>query len=271
MSDNDSNWTVNDSINAVANLANAVPIYPDLVQPAAQELGKSLQTVAKTVNIALAPLKLVVWWYEKIEEFISTTVSEKLKNVPPENIVEPPLLIAWPTAEALRFAGHDDNLRDLYANLLATAMDKDTISKAHPWFVEILKNITSDEAILLRLFVKLKQYPLIDIQAKFKDNTWYVIITSNYSNFSNLENFSAPELIPTYINNLCRLWLLMIPSLTSISEPNTYEPLENNPILNELKENIKNLPEREIWFERKLVKATDFWNLFIQNVVVSKS
>jgi hypothetical protein len=38
----------------------------------------------------------------------------------------------------------------------------------------------------------------------------------------------------------------MIPSLTSISEPNTYEPLENNPILNELKENIKNLPEREI-------------------------
>ena len=271
MSDDTSNWTVNDGINAVANLAKAIPVYPDLIQPAAKELGKWLETVAKTVNIALAPLRLVVWWYEKIEEFINTTVSEKLKNVPPENIVEPPLLIAWPTAEALRFAWHDDNLRDLYANLLATAMDKDTISKAHPWFVEVLKNITSDEAILLRLFIWIRQYPLIDIQSKLKDGSWYIIALSNYSNFSNLSTFTAPELIPTYINNLCRLWLLMIPSMVIITQPNTYESLEANAELDQLKDKIINFDARDVWFERKVVKTTDFWNLFIQNVVISKS
>ena len=52
--------------------------------------------------------------------------AEKLKNVPEENIVTPPPSIAGPVFEALRFSGEDIDLRELYTNLLASAMDNST-------------------------------------------------------------------------------------------------------------------------------------------------
>ena len=47
------------------------PIYQDVVQPAAKEIGQALQTVAKTVHIALAPVSALVWGYDKIKDFVS--------------------------------------------------------------------------------------------------------------------------------------------------------------------------------------------------------
>lgn len=55
------------AIGAVKDLAEVVPVYQDLMQPAFKEIGKGLETVAKSVNVALAPLKVVVWGYEQIE------------------------------------------------------------------------------------------------------------------------------------------------------------------------------------------------------------
>lgn len=115
------------TIDAVTGLVKAVPVYQDTLQPAAKQIGQSLETVKKTVNIALAPIKALVWGYEKIEEFITTRLSEKLKNVPEENITTPKPEVAGPAVEALRYSGHNPNLRELYANLLANAMDKSTI------------------------------------------------------------------------------------------------------------------------------------------------
>lgn len=60
------------TIDAVTGLVTAIPIYQDTLQPSAKQIGKSLETVAKTVNIALGPIKALVWGYEKIEDFINT-------------------------------------------------------------------------------------------------------------------------------------------------------------------------------------------------------
>lgn len=45
-----------DAADAVTGLAEAVPIYQDVVQPAAKEFGVALQTVASAVHVALAPV-----------------------------------------------------------------------------------------------------------------------------------------------------------------------------------------------------------------------
>lgn len=262
---------VKTTIDAVTGLVKAVPVYQDTLQPAAKQIGQSLETVTKTVNIALAPIKALVWGYEKIEEFITTRVSEKLKNVPEENITTPPPQVAGPAVEALRFSGHDPNLRELYANLLATAMDKTTIHQAHPGFVEILKNLTSDEAILLQAFTTQNQYPLIDIIAKIKEgNKGYSIVYSNYSHFHKKVKLVRQDLVPTYIDNLCRLGILEIPALTNMTAPNTYEPLENDIELNELKNQIVNNMQRTVDFQRKVVMLTAYGRQFVQNVVNEK-
>jgi len=139
MSDDDNSLNKGE-IKAVADILKSVPIYKDAVQPAAKVFGQSLTTVAKAVDAALGPLKLLVWGYDKIEEFLIKPLSEKLKNVPEENIKTPPTYLAGPAIEALRFSGHNEELRELYANLLATSMDKDSVDKAHPGYVDIINN-----------------------------------------------------------------------------------------------------------------------------------
>jgi hypothetical protein len=270
--DNDKPETnVKATIDAVTGLVKAVPVYQDTLQPAAKQIGQSLETVTKTVNIALAPIKALVWGYEKIEEFISIRVSEKLKNIPEENITTPPPQVAGPAVEALRFSGHDSNLRELYANLLATAMDKATIHQAHPGFVEIIKNLTSDEALVMQCFTTQNQYPLIDVRAKTKEgNQGYSIAFANYSHLHKKAALQRPDLVPSYLDNLCRLGILEIPSMKNIIAPNTYEPLENDTELDQLKMQIETLMQRTVAFERKVVKLTVYGRQFVQNVVIEK-
>lgn len=258
------------TIDAVTGLVQAVPIYQDTLQPVAKQVGKSLEVVAKTVNIALAPVKALVWGYEKIEEFITTKVSEKLKNVPEENIITPPLQVAGPAVEALRYAGHDTNLRELYANLMANAMDKETVHKAHPGFVEILKNLSGDEAIILQAFIQSLRFPLLDINATFKDSSNYSPIITNYSHFSKIVTVSRPDLIPSYLDNLIRLGILEIPSGILMVGENIYELLENDESLNPTKEMIEKQMDRVVSFDRKQIRTTTFGRQFIQNVVTDK-
>lgn len=258
------------SIDAVTGLVQAIPVYQDTLQPAAKQVGQSLEVVAKTVNIALAPIKAMVWGYEKIEKFVTTKVAEKLKNTPEENITTPSPQIAGPAIESLRYSGHDSNLRELYANLIANAMDKETLHKAHPAFVEIIKNISSDEAILLKAFISVEQLPLIDVQATLKDGNGYSTITPNFSHITKLVTITRPDLIPTFIDNLCRLGILEIPAMVTITNNNVYEPLENDSSLEDTKLLIETVMQRKMDFLRKVLRTTSFGKQFIQNVVKDK-
>lgn len=259
------------SVKLATEISKAVPIYQDAVQPSAQEIGKSLAVVTKTVNVALAPIKALVWGYEQIEEFIITRVSEKLKNTPEENITTPPPEVAGPAVEALRFAGHNENLRELYANLLATSMDKVTSYKAHPGFVELLKNLSSDEAILLQAFISQKMYPLIDIRGKSKDSKLgYAILRSNYSHLHKKVNLASSDLLPTYLDNLCRLGILEIPPLVNMTAPDTYEPLENDSELDQVRHLITNVMDRTVEYGRKTIGLTAYGSQFVDSVVKEK-
>ncbi|MFZ0595583.1 MAG: DUF4393 domain-containing protein [Flavobacterium sp.] len=257
------------TIDAVTGLVQAIPIYQDTLQPSAKQIGKSLETVAKTVNIALAPIKALVWGYEKIEEYLNIRVSEKLKNVPEENIVTPPPSIAGPAVEALRFTGEDINLRELYANLLAGSMDIRTQHLIHPGYVEILKNLSTDEAVLLQVFLSKRQYPLVDIKGTLSENIGSLTHYSNFSHFPNIIKLKFPELIPTYLDNLTRLGLTEIPYDAYITAANTYESLENDKSLDKIKLTIRNL-NQEVTFDRKIIRTTSLGKNFIDNVVKEK-
>src|SRR5690554_5891667 len=155
---------VEGTIKAVTGLVKEVPVYEDAIQPLAKEAGKALQTVGRTVNAALLPVRGLVWGVEKIEEFVQTKVSKKLADTPVENICTPDPAVAGPALESLRYTGHKESLSELYANLLASAMDKETARTAHPGFVEIIRNMSSDEARLLEYIINAGVAPLVDIK-----------------------------------------------------------------------------------------------------------
>jgi len=257
------------TIDAVTGLVSAIPIYQDTLQPAAKQIGNSLETVTKTVNIALAPIKILVWGYEKIEDFITKSVSERLKDVPTENITSPPTAIAGPAVEALRFTGDDINLRELYANLLASSMDISTQDLVHPGYVEIIKNLSSDEALLLQIFKNRIIYPIININSELSEGRGSVLEYACFSHFDKLVNLKRPDLIPTYLDNISRLGLTEIPYDLYLTAENTYEPLETDISLNIIKNKIERQNNKMV-FDRKIIRLTNFGKQFVENVIKEK-
>jgi hypothetical protein len=65
--------------------------------------------------------------------------------------IEPKPMIAGPTIDAMKYCGSKPHLRDLFANLPATAMDARTAENVHPAFVEIIKQLSADQAKMIKL------------------------------------------------------------------------------------------------------------------------
>jgi len=272
MSD-ENNSTTADVINAVAAVAKEVPIYPDMVQPAAQELGKGLLTVARTVNLALAPLAGVVWGFDKIKEKFFPKVEERLAKIPAENIITPQISVAGPIVEALRYAGSEETLSDLYANLLAASMDKNSATKAHPAFTEIIKQLTPDEARLISLFPIDPFMPIIDIRKRDKAaeiDSGYTNVFANYSSLGEMAGCVHLELIPAYLDNLTRLGLAEITPGKHYTRPGVYDELENSQKAQAYKEAIEKDPAQECEFARKFLHVTVLGRQFANVCVTPK-
>jgi hypothetical protein len=252
-------------VTAVEGVVKAIPIYQDLLQPSMQELGKSLQLVAKSVHVALAPLATLVWGYDRIQNFLETTLPKKLAGVSTEKIISPQLGVAAPAIEALRFTDND-TLRNLYANLLATAMNSDTVTDAHPAFVEIIKSILPDEARIMKLFVINPMIPIVDVHQYKEENILrYQEIITNYSHIDKDAGCENPILMQSYIDNLCRVRLIEVID-DFIADPDAYELLENNSDM----ENINN-DGFQIKFRRKILRLTAFGQQFINACIVEKT
>ncbi|HIC8860100.1 TPA: DUF4393 domain-containing protein [Aeromonas hydrophila] len=264
---------IRDAADAIKGIVEAVPVYQDAVQPAAKEIGTALQTVAKTIHIVLAPVSALVWGYDKLTDFLSTRVADKLKDVPPEYIATPKPNVAGPALEALRYTGHEESLREMYANLLAASMDTRTAQGAHPAFVEIIKQLTPDEARLLKLFVVPRAFPLINVRREYKVTTDtqrggnYLLI--NFSLLGWEAGCDYPEQTPMYLNNLCRLGLAEIPAMFEYTSPGVYDELENHSTVQAFQAAYKSHEMYRIDVARSGLRISDLGRLFCNTCVVS--
>lgn len=269
-SEDDKGGMVSETAKAVAEIAKAIPIYPDAVQPAAKEVGKSLHLVARAVNAALAPLEALVWGVEQIREFVRERVATKLENVPPEDIQQPKPHIAVPVIEALRYTGTEPELSELYANLLATSMDKATAYRAHPGFVDMIKNMPPDEARIMRLFATASSQALINIKAI--DNSGGFQITQRHLSLIGIDaGCDYPPLTANYLDNLARLGLIEFPSTRRIKSDEPYQRIEAHPEVKKIIEDLRSLNTHTIEVEKIKLELTDLGKQFVRACVIDKA
>lgn len=183
--------------------------------PASEELGKGIATIAKTVNVLLTPLSAVIWGYEKICKYVEISVAEKLKGIDAEKITQPAINVVGPAIEALRFSSENEVIRDLFSGLIATAMNSETKDKAHPSYVEIIKQLSPDEALILRKIFLGGYYP--EIAGIFYDmspghDPGSGLIRNEFAIFCNALTLNNSSLISSYFDNLLRLRLFEIQS-----------------------------------------------------------
>lgn len=255
------NYT-NQTISTVAEVVKAIPVYQDVAQPAAKEVGKNLLVISKTISIALAPLKALVWGYEQVETFLNKKVTEKLSSLPEEKIVTPDLRIVGPAIESLRYVGEDINIKEMYASLIANAMDIDKKDFVHPAYVDVLKNMSSDEALMLKCFTHDDRFPIIDVKRKVEGGGTITIMPM-FSNIGTIAGVPVSRLnnIPKYLTNLIRLGLLESPlERYLVNDDLHYKPLIA--LFNFAPED-----EENIEFGKRYVELTPFGRDFIKTVI----
>ncbi|MHC8510322.1 MAG: DUF4393 domain-containing protein [Rhodospirillales bacterium] len=254
-------------------------------------LGRVALTGARTVEVALLPCSALVWGYDKIKERVIPGVTKKLANVPEDRIGPPDPMIAGPALEALRFAGHKDELREMFENLLANAIDQKTAESAHPSFVEILKQITPDEAKILRYLSRFDKTPIIDILLRRADNLGFWRLQQNFSCIGKYARCENQNLVPALIDNLCRLGIYFIREGESSQAEGFYDEVDNHPEVAEKKIALKNAVEEEsashpsflmglkmlppiqelrIVTDHKLLRHTSYGRQFMASCVVPK-
>lgn len=236
-------------------------VYVDLAQPGVRQVGKALETVLGLGNTALLPLAM---YNEKSRIAFQVNMESyrrKMEGVPDEAVVPVAPEIGVPVLEKLAYV-QDENLRELYTELLASASRSDRVNLAHPSFVNIINNLSPDEAILLRYFSRSRKLPIINVGAideerAFKMDMGLLIPLESSEGMTFRENNSA------YLSNLVGLGLIES-TLTRTLMPERYEPIERS--ARAMIEHVFNtdplLKDRRVLLTRGFADTTAFGEYF---------
>ena len=102
------------------------------VKEAGWELGKTALTLTKAINSVLLPVAAVNFAFDKARIYFTerfpADMAQKAASIPPEAVVEPKASVAGPALQGLAFCHEEEDLKEMYLNLLASAMD-DRVAK----------------------------------------------------------------------------------------------------------------------------------------------
>lgn len=89
-----------------------------------------------------------------------------MKGVPIENQIEPDEQLVWNVAQALKACISKEELREIFASLLASASDSRKAKLVHPLFPFVIQQMSPrDAANFKHLYTKKKiQVPIMDLR-----------------------------------------------------------------------------------------------------------
>lgn len=211
----------------------AVEVYKDLGRPVIKPIGEILGFLPRTLKLTLSGWEK---WLINGEESLKMTaeaIAAKVKAIPQEKLVEPEPYVAIPAIQQISYCQNSEELRDLYANLLTASMNADIKWQVHPSFVDIIKQLTPDEAKYLKFLPNqiIMLHPLIDVDFYINNNSRGTNpIISNFTDY-NIDKLEHPEQICSYIDNLVRLNLIEIPADKHLIDGTLYRSLEEHPLI----------------------------------------
>lgn len=245
-------------LDATGKAIETVPeIYNDALKPTIQESGKTLSVIPRAINAALVPIRK---WIAQQEYSLAETqklLEQKLENVGQEKITTPNAYVAVPAIQAISYSMDSSELRNLYANLLAKAMNTDTKELVHPSFVEIIKQMSPLDATIFKIIYESELTPVIDLSLKMERGG----INFGRYNITWIASYAYDEICIS-IDNLTRLGLIEIPYGDYYSEDNNYNQVRATTSYKLHKEELESMYKGSLHEEKKYVKKTSLAELF---------
>lgn len=197
-------------------------------------------------------------------------MAEKVKDIPEENLVPPKPSIAGPVMQGLGYSLDESDLKDMYLNLLTTAVDGRQTDNAHPSFAEVIRQLSSEEAGLLKVTLSGVWTAMIRITSQDPDSETggYSILQSHVVDWSVAgEPFEHPSMA-VYIDNWVRLGLVTVHYDGWLTTPGVYDWIESRPELkrHRAKHELENVM---IAYDRGYLAPTAFGIRFMSAVTAA--
>lgn len=257
--------------------------YQDLIHPSAKEMGEIVSLVPRTLHVLFHPYER--WLNTKEINFqeTATLIAQRMKGVDPDNLVEPEPYVAIPALQSLSYCMNSQELREMYANLLAKAIQKDKKDTVHPAFLEIIRQMSPTDARILDLYSQKAPLPLCQIKATHNIKDLQPI--ENFKHFKRcfkssvliLDNVDdLPELhlsieeTAVSIANLRRLGLLDCLFKTFYSDKSCYAYLDDSPRIAKYCNSIRHiLPESTpyLYLEFGIAQLSPFSRSFVDTCI----
>lgn len=241
------------------------------VREAGSELGKSVLTVAKAVNHCLLPLAAINYAFDKARDYFGSRfqsdMERKTQSIPAGDLIEPKASIAGPALQALAFAHEEETLREMYLSLITSAMSRQRAGTAHPAFVEIIRQLTAEEAGLLStLLADGGNWPLVRLHSVANDAS-YTLVNRGLIQIVHVrtEEPLANPRIPAMLDNWHRLGLVDIHFEASLKQQGAYDWVESRPEFLEARDKAK-LANRKVKIVKGILRVTDLGLTFAEAI-----
>ena len=241
-------------------------LYTDLFQLSMKTLGKTLGSVVEFLTLFQVPIQHV---NEKVKLNYSKRLREyakKLEDIPEEEKCEVNPQIGVPIMEKLGYITNDE-IADLFTNLLTKASSIDTVNLAHPSFVQLIERLSVDEAKIIRYLFDKEYIPCISFYAYYKGRDGFENLLEKGTFLSSKIVFSFPKNEKLYLDNLVSMGILDISHTLHLTNEAIYESLcklhKYEQLVDELC-NDENSPFKEIEKYKSFYQVTDFGKAFIK-------
>lgn len=249
-----------------ADLTNTIErAYDDSVQKPLKSTSKAATTFLDFFhNTIMYPMqKYNIYVEGNLKKYAMKVQNRIEQEIPPENLVEAKVNILGPTIEGLKYNLDEEHIKEMFTNILISDMDNRKQDKVLPSYIEIVKQLSQDDAKFLKLLNEkklVKDLPITRLTLVDKNSHFFSYLSIYFICLSDGQTIEVPPII---LDNLIRLRIVEIPSDEYFANTNIYDKVFEN-----LKNSIEfsmfnNIPNKYLNNEKRKMKITSFGKNFI--------
>lgn len=143
------------------------PTYDNLTAPVSKSIGNG---IADIVDLVFSPFRYLneksnMFFEHKLKVY-KKELEEKENSIPEDKKIEPDFHAVSLALDNSKFCITNDELRKMFVNLIGNTMNTDKKDIAHPAFSEIIKQMTTEDALILETFKNRKEQPIVEVRSK---------------------------------------------------------------------------------------------------------
>ena len=230
--------------------------YDDTLKQPLQSSSNAVTTLVNFFhNTVLYPMqKYNLYAKDKLQNY-ANELENRAKAIPSENLISPRVNILGPAIDGLKYNLDEEHIKEMFTNILLSEMNNKQQKKVLPSYIEIVKQLSRDDAKLLK-FIKdneLSSEPIIKLKINFSDgghatpsDDLLLIIKEEY------------KLIPAIIiDNLSRLKIIEIDFMNFRYDQSLYDKAFQR-IKSETPMGMISSPSQKLDYSKGMLKVTDY-------------